>query len=175
MAVGADRPAMRRPEKEITDQKALDEIIQAAQILFLALRDEAAPYVFPVCFGGDSGTLYVHSALVGTKIDLLRSHPIVGFSACTTMTITPGCTPCDFSAAARSVVGTGRARIVEDEEERLKGLDSILRHYDAGAPGKSAYRPGSLARTCVIAIHVDTLHGKTTGEPPAVDSSRSKV
>ncbi len=179
MTVGADRPdrPMRRPEKEITDREELDKIIQTAEVLFLALRDEPAPYVFPVCFGGDSGTLYVHSALVGTKIELLRSRPIVGFSACTTMTITPGRTPCDFSAAARSVVGTGRARIVEDEEERLRGLDSILRHYDAGAgaAGKSAYRPGSLARTCVIAIHVDTLHGKTTGEPPAGDPSRSKT
>jgi uncharacterized protein len=168
MTVGADRPdrPMRRTETEITDQDALDEIIRTAEVLFLALRDELAPYVFPVCFGGDSGTLYVHSALVGTKIDLLRADPIVGFSACTTMTITPGRTPCDFSAAARSVVGTGRARIVEDEEERLRGLDAILRHYDAGAAGKPVYRPGSLARTCVIAIHVDTLHGKATGEPP---------
>ena len=66
---------MRRSEKEITDQEALDGILQSAEILFLALRDEPAPYVFPVCFGSDAGTVYVHSALVGTKIDLLSAHP----------------------------------------------------------------------------------------------------
>jgi nitroimidazol reductase NimA-like FMN-containing flavoprotein (pyridoxamine 5'-phosphate oxidase superfamily) len=165
---------MRRSEKEITDQEALDGILQGAEVLFLALRDEPAPYVFPVCFGSDAGTMYVHSALVGTKIDLLSAHPVVGFAACTTMTITPGRTPCDFSSAARSVVGTGRARIVEGEEERLKALDLIMRHYGAGENGKSAYQPGLLARTCIIAIHVDTLRGKSTGEPPAADPSQSR-
>ena len=166
MTLGADRPGrpMRRSEKAITDQEALDGIVQTAEVLFLALQDEPAPYVVPVFFGREGGTLYVHSAVVGPKIDLLRAHPVVGFSACTPITILPGRTPCDFSAAAQSVVGTGRARIVEDEEERRKGLDSIMRHYGTGASGKSAYRHDSLARTAVIAIHVDTLHGKRTGE-----------
>ncbi len=163
---------MRRSEREITDRHALEEILHDADLLFLALRDEPAPYVFPVCFGSEGDTLYVHSALVGTKIDLLRAHPIVGFSASTMMTLTTGPTPCDFSAAARTVVGTGRARIVEDGQERLKGLDSIMRHYGPGAAAGHAYRPSSLARTCVIAIHVDTLHGKSTGEPPVINPSR---
>ena len=164
---------MRRSEREITDQEALDGILQAADLLFLAVRDEPAPYVFPVCFGSEGGTLYVHSALVGTKIDLLRAHPDVGFCACTTVTITPASMPCDYTSAARSVVGTGRARIVVDDEERVKGLDSIMRHYRTGAAGEYSYRPSSLARTCVIAIHVDTLHGKVTGDPPAVEPSHS--
>ena len=163
---------MRRSEREITDQGALDEILQAAEFLFLGLRDEPAPYVIPVCFGADNGTLYVHSALVGTKMDLLRADPVVGFSACTPMTVTPGRAPCDFSVDGRSVVGTGRARIVEDAAERVRGLDAIVRHYAAVAAGKSAYNPGSLARTAVIAIHVDTLHGKCMGELPAENRSR---
>jgi nitroimidazol reductase NimA-like FMN-containing flavoprotein (pyridoxamine 5'-phosphate oxidase superfamily) len=171
MTVGAERPGrpMRRSERAITDQESLDEIIQTADVLFLALQDEPAPYVVPVCFGIERDTLYVHSALEGKKIDLLLARPDVGFSACTPITIVTGSTPCDFSAAARSVVGTGRARIVEDEEERREGLDSIMRHYEGGAAGRSVYRPASLARTSVIAIRVDTLHGKNTGELPAVD------
>lgn len=118
---------MRRAGREIIDRAALDDILQSARILFLALRGQPAPYALPVCFGLDSETLYVHSALVGTKIDLLRSHPVVGFSACMDMTVTPGAAACDFTSAARSVVGTGRARIVESEEERIRGLDSIMR------------------------------------------------
>ena len=133
----------------------------------LALQDEPAPYVVPVFFGQKDGILYVHSALVGTKMDLLRAHPFVGFSACAPVTILPGRTPCDFSATAQSVVGTGRARIVENEEERREGLDSIMRHYGAGVSGEYVYRRDSLARTSVIAIHIDALHGKSTGELPA--------
>ena len=134
-------------------------------MLFLALRDEPAPYVIPVCFGVHEGTIYVHSALVGTKIDLLRRDPVVGFSACTDMVVTPGAAACDFTACAQSVVGTGRARIVESEDERTRGLDSIMSHYSEARGNPPAYRPGSLSRTCVIAISVDTLRGKSIGAP----------
>lgn len=161
-----DRP-MRRGGREIVGRAALDEILLSTQILFLALRDEPAPYVIPVCFGLEADTLYVHSALVGTKIDLIRSHPVVGFCACADMTVIPGPAPCDFTSAATSIVGTGRARIVDNEEERLHGLDSIMRHYAGEKPGGNAYRPGTLSRTCVIAIRIDTLRGKSTVEPPA--------
>ena len=54
------------------------------------------------------------------------------------------------------------ARVVEDEEERRRGLDVIMRHYGVGGP--FVYNPGSLARTSVIAIQIDTLHGKSAGD-----------
>jgi nitroimidazol reductase NimA-like FMN-containing flavoprotein (pyridoxamine 5'-phosphate oxidase superfamily) len=164
---GREDSPMRRAGREIVDRAALDNILRSAQILFLALRDEPAPYVIPVCFGLEDDTLYVHSALAGTKIDLIRSHPVVGFCACTDMTVTPGPAPCDFTSAATSVVGTGRARIVDSEDERLRGLDSIMRHYAGVKPGRDAYRPRTLSRTCVIAVRIDTLRGKSTVEPPA--------
>jgi uncharacterized protein len=157
---------MRRSGREVVDRAALDDILGSARILFLAMRDEPAPYVIPVCFGIEPDTLYVHSALAGTKLDLIRRDPVVGFSACTDMTVTPGSAACDYSSAARSVVGTGRARIVEDPEERIRGLDSIMRHYADGSFGKDSYRPGSLSRTCVIAVRIDTMRGKDTAETP---------
>jgi nitroimidazol reductase NimA-like FMN-containing flavoprotein (pyridoxamine 5'-phosphate oxidase superfamily) len=165
--------AMRRSEREIDDGAALDKILESARVLFLAIRDEPAPYVVPVCFGFDTDSLYIHSALVGTKIDLLRRNPVVGFSACTDMRVITGASACDFTSVAQSVVGTGRARIVENETERLKGLDSIMRHYTDGAFKGESYRPKTLSRTCVIAIRVDTLRGKSTGElkEPALPSS----
>jgi nitroimidazol reductase NimA-like FMN-containing flavoprotein (pyridoxamine 5'-phosphate oxidase superfamily) len=153
---------MRRAGREIVGREAVDEVLRSARVLFLALRDEPAPYVIPVCFGLAADTLYLHSALAGTKIDLIRRHPVVGFSACTDVKVMPGSHACDFASAARSVVGTGRARIVLDEDERIRGLDSIMRHYTGGKFGRDAYRPGPLSRTCVIAIRIDTLRGKDT-------------
>jgi nitroimidazol reductase NimA-like FMN-containing flavoprotein (pyridoxamine 5'-phosphate oxidase superfamily) len=171
----SDRP-MRRAGREIVDRGTLDGILRTARVLFLAMRDQPAPYVVPVCFGLVADTVYVHSALAGTKIDLIRSHPVVGFSACTDMTVVSGPTACDCTSAAMSVVGTGRARIVEDEDERLRGLDAIMSHYAGGEPGRNTYRPGPLSRTCVIAIRIDTLRGKSTAAPdsPASAPARSE-
>ncbi len=151
---------MRRQEKEITDRASLDGILRSAPLLTLALRDEPAPYVVPVCFGLDEGTLYIHSALAGTKIDLLRADPVVGFCACADVTVAVGEPACSSGASGRSVVGTG-ARMLQDEAERIRGLDAIMRHYGANAETPAVYRPESLSRTGVIAIHIDTLHGKS--------------
>ena len=90
----------------------------------------------------------------------------MGFSACTDVAIRAGADACSSTASGMSVVGTGRARIVEDGEERIRGLDAILRHYHSTAVMPPVYRPQSLSRTCVIAIHIATLQGKSTGGPP---------
>jgi nitroimidazol reductase NimA-like FMN-containing flavoprotein (pyridoxamine 5'-phosphate oxidase superfamily) len=160
-ALNHPRP-LRRSARELAEPDAIEEILQSAKLLFLALADQPAPYVLPVCFGFAHGVLYVHSARKGTKIDLLRANPSVGFSASTDMTIVPGSAACDFTCGGRSVVGTGTARILADEEERIRGMDAIMRHY-SDAPGDRVYAPGSLARTCVIAIRIDTLCGKRIG------------
>ena len=152
---------MRRKEKEVTDRAAQERILRAAPILTLALRDEPAPYVVPVCFGLDGETVYVHSALVGTKIDLLEADPVVGFCACADVAVTAAGPACSSGASGRSVIGTGRARVVEDESERRRGLDAIMRHYAADGGPAPVYGPDALARTCVIAIRIDTLHGKS--------------
>jgi uncharacterized protein len=151
---------MRRQEKEVTDRVSLEEILRSSPVLCLALRDRLAPYVVPVCFGHEGDTLYIHSALAGTKIDLLRADPIVGFCACSPVTVASGKTACSSTASGSSVVGTGRARIVTDEADRLRGLDAIMRHYGEQDSRSPVYRPESLSRTCVIAVHIDTLHGK---------------
>lgn len=150
----------------ITDRAALDGILRAAPILYLALNADPAPYVVPVCFGVEEDRLYIHGAAAGMKIDLIRANPFVGFSACTDVVIRAGADACSSTASGTSVAGTGRARIVEDREERIRGLDAIMRHYhlEAGAP--PLYRPQSFSRTCVIAIHIATLQGKRTGSAP---------
>lgn len=158
---------MRRAEREITDPAQIDAILDEAQVLYVTMKDEPAPYIVPLCFGRDARTLYVHSALAGTKIELLRAHPLVGFCAATPMRVVPAANACGWGSRARSVAGTATARIVEGEEERHRGLDAIMRHYaqaSAEAPSSEpVYAPRTLERTCVIAFRVETLRAKHTG------------
>ena len=151
---------MRRSDRAVTDKKEIEGILARAQVLYLGISDEDAPYTIPVCFGCEEDTLYVHSAPAGAKIDLMRTDPRVGFAAHADLAIAAGETACDFTASAASVVGRGTARIVEDAKERIRGLNAIMRHYGAAQP---TYRQESLARTCVIAIDIDSIRGKRVG------------
>lgn len=155
MSGGARRP-MRRWQREITDPAGIAGILARAEVLSLALHDEPAPYVVPLCFAYEDGSIWLHCAPEGTKLDLIRRDPRVGFSAVADARVVAGPAACDYSATGASVVGHGAARIVTDPDERRRGLDALMRRYGAKDP---VYRPESLARTCVVRIDVEELRG----------------
>jgi hypothetical protein len=146
--------------KEITDPLEREEVFSKATHLFLAMADEPAPYLVPLFYGYEEGTLYIHCARKGRKLDLLRGNPRVGFALAQEPSIVGGETACAFSARSRSIIGHGEAREVSDDEERRKGLDAIMRHYDERTP---MYEEKSLARTCVLAVDIKEVRGKRIG------------
>ena len=94
----------------------------------------------------------------------MRRNSCVGFSAVTAAEIIEGRFACNYTARTQSVSGTGTARVVTNEEERVYGLNLIMRHY---APGRAAegfsYSPTSLERTVVVAIDIQTMTAKRIG------------
>ena len=75
---------MRRADREVTDVKGIDEILQKCKTCHVAMVDNGAPYVVPLSYGyriiGESVLeLYFHSALEGRKLDILNSNNVVCF------------------------------------------------------------------------------------------------
>jgi nitroimidazol reductase NimA-like FMN-containing flavoprotein (pyridoxamine 5'-phosphate oxidase superfamily) len=153
---GPLRP-MRNCTKEITDREELEEVLVRADVLHLALHDEPAPYVIPLNFAYAEGALWFHCAREGTKLDLIRRDPRVGFSAVADARIVAGPAACDFTSTGRSVVGRGTARISADPAERRRGLDALMHRYGMERPD---YRVDSFERTCVVRVAVEELRGK---------------
>jgi nitroimidazol reductase NimA-like FMN-containing flavoprotein (pyridoxamine 5'-phosphate oxidase superfamily) len=151
---------MRRSEREITSRVEIDAILQRASVLYLGVQDEGAPYVVPLHFGYDGTALFIHSALEGRKIELLRRHPRVSFTVTLDEAAVPGEVGCAWSARYRCVMGVGEARFLTERAEQLHALDSLLGKF---AAGPFAYREDVLARTAVIAITIRELSGKQAG------------
>jgi uncharacterized protein len=152
--------AMRRTDKSVTDVEEITRILDQCTVVFLSFNDAPAPYVVPLFFGHEPGRLYVHCAPVGTKINLLRADPRVGFSAVAAAQIVEGEGACDFTARAQSIAGAGTARIVDVETERLHGLSLIMRHYRPRSGRSFSYKPASLSRTAVIAVEIQAMTAK---------------
>jgi nitroimidazol reductase NimA-like FMN-containing flavoprotein (pyridoxamine 5'-phosphate oxidase superfamily) len=153
---GSLRP-MRNFTKEITDRAELEEVLARGEVLHLALHDEPAPYVIPLNFAYADGAIWFHCAREGTKLDLIRRDPRVGFSVVADARLVPGAAACDFSSTGRSVVGRGTARISADPAERRRGLDALMHRYGMERPD---YRSDSFERTCVVRVAVEDLRGK---------------
>jgi uncharacterized protein len=153
---------MRRSEREITDLSEIEEILRKARVVHIGLADEGAPHVVPMEFGYAAGRLYLHSAPEGRKIDLLRRNPNVSFAAHIDHEVIPGVIACKWSSKYRSVMGKGKASFVEERQDKIRALDTIMEKF---ASGPFQYSDESLARTAVIQIEIESMTGKKIGYP----------
>jgi nitroimidazol reductase NimA-like FMN-containing flavoprotein (pyridoxamine 5'-phosphate oxidase superfamily) len=151
---------MRRAEEEIKDREAMETILHRATVCRLGLCRDSVPYVVPLSFGYRDNVLYLHSAPQGRKMDTIRENPHVCFEVDIDQELVPADTPCAWTVRYRSVIGWGKARLVESAEEKRAALDVILGHY-AGGPGE--YRQDALEKVTVIAVEIDRMTGKQSG------------
>ena len=121
---------MRRQEREITDKEMILDILNRSQIVHLGLVDEGEPYVVPMNYGyvmDDKLTLYLHSAKDGYKLDVLRKNPKVCFEMECDVQQSPGTVACQYGTLFKSVIGRGKAEIVEDVQEKKKALSILMK------------------------------------------------
>ncbi|MFH1155127.1 MAG: pyridoxamine 5'-phosphate oxidase family protein [Pseudomonadota bacterium] len=154
---------MRRKEKEITDQIVLEDILARALVVRLGLIDGQEPYIVPLCFGYAENTLYVHGALQGRKMDLVRQNPEVCFELEAGVEILQSDAPCKWSLKFKSVIGWGHARIVADPLEKAKALGIIMAHYGGKTAEPWAFPDAGLRGTAVISIRISRMTGKQSG------------
>jgi nitroimidazol reductase NimA-like FMN-containing flavoprotein (pyridoxamine 5'-phosphate oxidase superfamily) len=170
---------MRRKDREMSREFGL-EIIDKSSYGVLSMADEGnQPYGIPLSIVRSGNTLYFHCAMEGRKVDLLQKNPkvsvtfvgetqvpeiytneeldeIVQDEAKAAMLISKV-----FTTNYESAIVTGTAKVVEDEEEKIKALKLVCEKY---TPTKMAYFPmaikASLKRTKVYSIEIEELTAK---------------
>jgi uncharacterized protein len=148
---------MRRKEKQIEDPAAIEAVIRHAQVCRVAFSDDTQPYIVPLCFGYADRTVYVHGALEGKKIDILRRNPKVCVAFDVDVEIVPAAEACKWGVKYRSVIAFGKAFVIEDPVEKGKALNVIMRHY----AGKDfQYPEKAFDATAVIRIDIARMTGK---------------
>jgi nitroimidazol reductase NimA-like FMN-containing flavoprotein (pyridoxamine 5'-phosphate oxidase superfamily) len=151
---------MRRNESEINDIASIEEIIRKAQVCRLALSENDRPYVVPLCFGYKDNTLYFHSAREGKKLDVLKKNNNVCFEIDTDNELLKGKKACSCSMKYRSVIGFGRAEIIEDTELKHRALNIIMQNYFEGF---FKYPDEAVNKTVIIKVKIDSMTGKQLG------------
>jgi len=151
---------VRRSEKEINDIKEIEEVLQAAICCHIGLVDRDEPYVVPVNFGYKDKALYFHGACEGRKISLIKKNNKVCFELETDIEMMRDEEPCQWSMKYRSVIGRGRAHILEDDKAKTNGLRVIAGHY---TQGEFTFPKVSLDKTAVVRIDIENMFGKKSG------------
>ena len=122
---------MTKRERQITDETQIRTILDTAKVLHLGLCVNDEPYVVPMnygyCLEDGKLVLYLHSALQGKKLDMIRTNPKVFFELdCDRMPF-EGKVPCQYGLVYSSVMGRGTAHIVENIEEKKKAMSILMK------------------------------------------------
>jgi uncharacterized protein len=151
------REGMRRQEKEIRDEKEIQEILEKGLVCRLGLCDGRQPYIVSMNYGYRDGCMYFHCAREGRKIDILKSNDRVCIQVDIDTLIVREDAPCRWTTKYRSVIGFGRASIIDDEARKRAGLDVIMSRHGASA---GEYDENKLQRIHVIEVVLESLTGK---------------
>lgn len=149
---------MRKANNEITDPKTLEAILKKATIIRLAMVDNGMPYLLPFNFGYSKNCIYIHSAPVGKKIDVLCQNPQVCFEVEDEIATVEGDIACRWSTFYRSVIGYGKVEIITVFDEKQKALDIIMQQH--GAPAKMEFDPKEVDFIVVLKLVIDSITGK---------------
>ena len=122
---------MTKRERQITDRDQILHILDTGKVLHLGLAVDNEPYVVPMNYGYtmEDGklVLYLHSALRGKKLDMIRANPRVFFEIdCDRMPF-EGQIPCQYGLVYSSIMGRGTAQIVEDVEEKKQAMTILMK------------------------------------------------
>ena len=151
---------MRRKDREIKDTYGIREIIRECDCCRLAFPDGKSAYIVRLSFGygEEENALYFHGAAEGKKMDLVRQTGYAGFEMDTAHGLKTADQACGYSFRYRSVVGEGPIRVVEETQEKKKGLNCIMGHMS----GKDSwdYPEAMLKRTAVLRLDVEQMSGK---------------
>jgi uncharacterized protein len=149
---------MRKKNLEITDKKVLEEILSGSKICRLALIDGTLPYIVPFNYGYKDGSIYIHSAPEGKKIDLLKQNNKVCFEIEYVANIVPNVVACKWATTYRSVVGYGDVEIITDYKKKEEGLKIIMAHY--GVSGKITFEKIPVDSMVILKLTITEITGK---------------
>lgn len=161
---------MRRSDREVTNINEILKTVDKAKILHLGLWDGEYPYVVPLHYGYEwkdgMFAFFLHSAGEGHKLDLIRNHPQVCVELeCDVKLVSGGEIPCRYGCAYRSVIGRGRAEIVRNGAEKIRGLSLLMRNQT----GRDFTIDEKMAESVVvIKVCVKDFTAKAKDMPPDV-------
>jgi len=166
-----ERTTLRRlPQRGRYERAQVNEILDEGFVCHVGFVLDGQPFVIPTGYARVGDVLYVHGARASRMLKALRD----GVDVCVTVTLVDGLvlarSAFHHSMNYRSVVVFGRARAVEDDEEKLTALHAFTEHV---APGRWTEvrqpTPQELNATAVLAVPLTEASAKVRTGPPVDD------
>lgn len=152
---------MRRKDRQINDSQLIEEIMETALICRIGMIAGNRPYIVPMNFAYHDQCLYLHSAREGRKIEILKKNKQICFEIEQQTELVKSDDPCKWSMRYLSVIGFGRAFLIDDLLAKKASLDIIMQKYSSRQ--SFDYPDSALNKVLIIKIEIDEMTGKKAG------------
>ena len=112
-------------------------------------------------YGYKDNCLYFHSASEGKKIKILKKNNNICFEIDLDHELIKSENVCSSSMKYRSIVGFGKAEIIENLHQKREALDIIINHYFFDS--KPEYKEIQVNKIVLIKIKIEKMTGKKSG------------
>ena len=147
---------MRRAKQRLSPEESL-AILEKGSSGVLALWDGEEPYAVPLSYVYHQGKLYFHCARAGRKLEAIKVCPRASFCVVAADNVIAE----KYTTAYRSVIVSGRLRIIEDETEMVPALRLLAAKYN---PLQGEVLDNKIAegipRMFMLELRADEISGK---------------
>lgn len=153
---------MRR-KKQTLSMKECEDILTKDSCGVLSLcGDDGYPYGIPLSYVYDGSKLIFHSAKAGHKIDAIKRSPKASFCVIDQDHVIPE----KYTTYFRSVIVFGSVRILQDEQEKRKTIETLAAKY---APNDSDDNRQKMIQLewnsfCMLEMSIEHISGKQAKE-----------
>ena len=152
---------MRKSDREIKSKEEIIDIIKRCDVIRLAFNNGDYPYILPLNFGfevkNDKVIFYLHSALEGTKVDIMKKDNRASFEMDTKHELQYYEEKGYCTMSYESIIGRGRIRILP-EDEIMNALKKLMGHYHKSED--TYFNPAAISRTLVYSLEVEEMTAK---------------
>ena len=152
---------MRKSDREIKSKEEIIDIIKRCDVIRLAFNNGDYPYILPLNFGfevkNDKVIFYLHSALEGTKVDIMKKDNRASFEMDTKHELQYYEERGYCTMSYESIIGRGRIRILP-EDEKMNALKKLMGHYHKSED--TYFNPAAISRTLVYSLEVEEMTAK---------------
>ncbi|MDD5186360.1 MAG: pyridoxamine 5'-phosphate oxidase family protein [Paludibacter sp.] len=148
----------------ITDIIEMKSIINQCNICFVGIIEaDGTPYVIPMNFGYSEGDIILHSGPEGKHLRLLTLNNRVCVTFCTDgkLVYQHPDVACSYSMLSKSVVCKGSVSFIEDLDEKVKTLNSMMIKFSTRT---FKYSTPALANVKVWRVTIDEMTAKAFGQ-----------
>lgn len=149
---------IRRKKQQLTMEESIDILKKGTSGVLALCGDEDYPYAVPISYVYEDSKLYFHGAKSGHKIDAIQRQEKASFCVIAQDEVVPE----KYTTLFRSVIAFGRIRILEEEAEIRKAIQTLAVKYypDDTEAGRQNEIERAWKNLCMMELSVEHITGK---------------